>query len=217
VTRAVSANRQPERFALLLVVLAHASVLGLWLSQRDPVTPDIKLMSVRMLSPAPVAPSVQPHAQKSPVRAVAPLKPQPPITRVQTPEAASAPVEPLKSAPTPPAPEPIKPVETATAAPAAPVEATLPPRFDAHYLDNPSPRYPPLSRKLSEQGRVLLRVTVTAGGRAQRVEIERSSGHARLDDSAIEAVTDWRFIPAKQGEHAVSALVLVPIVFSLTR
>jgi protein TonB len=36
-----------------------------------------------------------------------------------------------------------------------------------------------------------------------------------LDESAIDAVKKWKFIPAKKGETAVASAVIVPIVFSL--
>lgn len=104
------------------------------------------------------------------------------------------------------------PSPTAPSAPAAPV---VPPVFDADYLSNPSPSYPALSRRLNEEGKVLLRVLVTADGRAERVEIARSSGFERLDRSALEAVARWRFVPARQGATTVSAHVLVPVLFVL--
>ena len=37
----------------------------------------------------------------------------------------------------------------------------------------------------------------------------------RLDRAAQEAVTRWRFVPARRGDVAVEAWVLVPIVFKL--
>ncbi len=106
------------------------------------------------------------------------------------------------AAPAPPSP----------AAPAAPI---VPPVFDADYLSNPAPAYPALSRRLNEEGKVLLRVSVSADGRAERVEIARSSGFERLDRSALEAVARWRFVPARQGAMAVAAHVLVPVQFVL--
>ena len=105
----------------------------------------------------------------------------------------------------------------AFAAPALP-PAPLPviaPRFDAAYLDNPSPVYPALSRRLGERGRVLLRVYVNADGTAREVQVRTPSGSARLDQAAKQAVERWRFVPARQGEDAVGAWVLVPISFQL--
>jgi protein TonB len=88
-------------------------------------------------------------------------------------------------------------------------------RFDADYLNNPKPVYPPISRRLGEAGKVVLRVHVDAGGKALEVAVKNSSGYLRLDAIAREAVTQWRFVPARRGESAVAAWVLVPIVFSL--
>lgn len=89
------------------------------------------------------------------------------------------------------------------------------PRFDADYLDNPKPVYPPISRLEREQGKVLLRVHVDAGGAADKVEMQAGSGFERLDKAAIAAVSRWRFVPARQGSEPVAAWVVVPIVFSL--
>ena len=88
-------------------------------------------------------------------------------------------------------------------------------RYDADYLRNPPPAYPSLSRRLHEEGRVVLLVRVTAEGAAASVSIERSSGHARLDEAALDAVRRWRFVPARRGDEAVAASVLVPLVFRL--
>lgn len=88
-------------------------------------------------------------------------------------------------------------------------------RFDADYLQNPKPAYPHISKRLGEEGKVLLRVFVTANGLAEKIELRASSGFHRLDQAAQEAVARWRFVPAKRGEQAVTAWVVVPIVFSL--
>ena len=88
-------------------------------------------------------------------------------------------------------------------------------RFDADYLQNPKPTYPHISKRLGEEGKVLLRVFVTANGLPEKIELRASSGFPRLDHAAQEAVSRWRFVPAKRGEQAVTAWVVVPIVFSL--
>jgi protein TonB len=89
------------------------------------------------------------------------------------------------------------------------------PNFNAAYLNNPAPNYPSISRRLGEQGLVLLNVQVTADGTADSVELKTSSGSTRLDEAALEAVKKWRFTPAKRGDQAVSASVVVPVRFSL--
>ncbi len=72
-----------------------------------------------------------------------------------------------------------------------------------------------MARSREWQGKVMLRVLVSAEGLSDRVKVERSSGHEILDDAAIEAVKKWKFVPAKRGDTAVASPVLVPIVFSL--
>ena len=79
----------------------------------------------------------------------------------------------------------------------------------------PPPPYPPLARRMGEEGKVVLRVAVTPQGSASEVQIHTSSGSTRLDESAQKTVRNWKFIPAKQGDTAVSSWVLVPIIFKL--
>ena len=124
------------------------------------------------------------------------------------PPRSQAPIVPsVAPSPAPRAPAPAVPAR------AAPVAAPV--RYDADYLRNPPPAYPSLSRRLHEEGRVVLLVRVTAEGAAASVSIERSSGHARLDEAALDAVRRWRFVPARRGDEAVAASVLVPLVFRL--
>lgn len=95
--------------------------------------------------------------------------------------------------------------------------AITPPRFDAGYLNNPAPAYPNMSRRLREVGVVQLRVRVSAGGEPLEIQLAKSSGYARLDDSARSAVQKWKFQPAMRNGNAVEAWVIVPVDFSLTR
>lgn len=110
--------------------------------------------------------------------------------------------------------------ETRTQAPAGRVaDTTSPPitpaRFDAAYLNNPAPTYPPLARRMQEEGKVLLRVQVSATGKPGEIQIATSSGYKRLDRAAQAAVARWQFIAARQGEVNVETWVIVPIIFKL--
>ncbi len=135
-----------------------------------------------------------------------PANPQPILAIAESAPAAAAAVRP------PPPAEPPQPSLTVAAPAPAPV---TPPRFNADYLNNPAPPYPSLSRRLHEEGRVMLRVLVDARGLPERVELRDSSGHERLDKVALETVRHWKFVPARRGEEAVSAWVIVPISFRL--
>ena len=107
------------------------------------------------------------------------------------------------------------PIAAPAPAPAAPPAVPSAPRFDADYLDNPAPVYPPLSRRTNEEGKVMLRVFVEANGSPSRLEIQTSSGYERLDKAALAAVSRWKFAPARLGNDSIGAWVLVPIIFSL--
>ncbi|MFA5985496.1 MAG: energy transducer TonB [Methylococcaceae bacterium] len=123
-------------------------------------------------------------------------------------------------APSPPIAEkrPVQPMPTATP-PASSHPSTeavqSPPHLNADYLDNPKPNYPAISRELGEQGRVLLRALINTDGSVANVAIRTTSGYSRLDQAACDSVKQWRFVPARQGDQAVSAWVVVPVTFSL--
>lgn len=72
-----------------------------------------------------------------------------------------------------------------------------------------------MSRRLGEEGRVVLRVFVDIDGRPEQVELKNSSGFPRLDQAAEDAVRRWKFVPAKRGDEVVATWVAVPIVFNL--
>ena len=88
-------------------------------------------------------------------------------------------------------------------------------RFDADYLRNPPPAYPAMSRRLREEGRVLLLVRVSPQGHAESVQVRQTSGFERLDEAGLAAVRQWRFVPARRGDEPVAATVLVPLEFKL--
>ncbi len=89
------------------------------------------------------------------------------------------------------------------------------PSTKAAYLKNAKPVYPLISRRLEEQGVVLLYVLVTAEGRAGKVEVKRSSGFPRLDESALITVRNWRFVAATRGGIPIEMWYELPIRFSL--
>lgn len=82
---------------------------------------------------------------------------------------------------------------------------------------NPKPRYPEGARAEGREGTTLLRVTVLPTGEVGEALVERSSGHADLDRSAVEAVMRWTFLPARRGESPVISSVRIPVTFALER
>lgn len=103
--------------------------------------------------------------------------------------------------------------------PAAQAEDRSTPKLisTVEYVREPSPRYPPQSRRLKEQGLVVLRVVIDERGEASSIEIETSSGHARLDAAARDAVLRAAFRPYVEDGEPRRALVLIPIEFALNR
>lgn len=213
---------------------------------RDTLPEALPVLTVRLLELAPQPPVVEaakapaaPAKVEPPRRAERPASVAPPEKVQRRRPARESPAVARRAPPTPSAPlltaAATAPATTfavaaAAAAPAAPAEeaagsaASAPAaapmiaaRFDADYLRNPSPAYPAASRRLGEEGRVLLRIKVSAQGLPLRVEIKQSSGFQRLDDAARAAVERWRFVPARQGGEAVESSVLVPLQFKLTQ
>jgi len=62
---------------------------------------------------------------------------------------------------------------------------------------------------------VLLRVLVGRDGAALKVEVDQSSRSRTLDHAALDAVRQWRFVPARRGTETVEAWVRVPVSFRL--
>lgn len=108
----------------------------------------------------------------------------------------------------------MNPVDTAVANVATAPALQLP-SSNADYLHNPPPSYPAISRRLGEQGQVLIRVLVGKDGSARQADIHQSSGFARLDQSALQAVLRWRFVPGKRSGQAEDMWFQVPVDFSL--
>jgi protein TonB len=99
-------------------------------------------------------------------------------------------------------------------APTAPPKVQLP-SSDADYLQNAAPVYPRHSKRLGEQGKVILRVLIGADGLAQKAEVRSSSGYERLDQSALDTVLSWRYVPGKRAGVATAMWFNVPINFVL--
>jgi protein TonB len=172
----------------------------------------------------------------TPEPAPAPPKPQPAVsTAAPAPKKATAKPKPAKRLPdTTPSPQaiteplaepaPAEPVAIAPAAPparpAAPPAPPAPPQpktitSGIEYIQPPQPDYPPISRRMGEEGKAILRVLVNDKGRPERIEVHKSSGSARLDEAARQAVLRAVFKPFIEDGKSVAAYAIVPIRFQL--
>jgi protein TonB len=199
----------PSRTALLVAAIAFAAGLllfvALWLDQRssnDFYKSDGLPLGVEGRAfdplPAPLPASKAGHVGND-GHADDEEDAGEPRPGAQLPEVEPAPLPPMAPPPPAPAPPPI-------------TESSIPRPVDA-----PPPRYPNDALRRGQQGTVLLRVHVDAGGNPGDIDIVAGSGSRSLDRAAVEAVRHWRFAPAMQGGQPVAGTVQVPIDFTLQR
>jgi len=103
--------------------------------------------------------------------------------------------------------------ESASSTPATASEAGV--DAEPQPLDLPRPNYPMQSRRLGEQGEVVLSFTVTPAGTVTAIEVDRSPGHPRLVAAAKAALQAARFTPARRDGRAVAYRVTLPFHFRL--
>jgi protein TonB len=200
-------------------VLAAHVALGWALLQVDAVRQSVVQAApllIDFITLAPPKPEVPPPPPPRPV--VEKPRPVPLITAAQTP--APAPpafvAEPAPPEPPPPVVAVNTPPEPAPPAPPAPppvpktVAATA-----VQYLRPPAPVYPAMSRRTGESGRVVLRVLIDEKGLPRQIAVQQSSGHARLDNAALEAMKDARFKPYTENGVALPVWAPAPIAFDL--
>jgi periplasmic protein TonB len=232
----------PSRIWRVTVAVMFGHLVVAWLVSSGVLTsvvpasePDNVIMaSVVMDAPAPrTTTAPKPTPARPPIQIRPPTKPEPqpqpqakPVSPQVQPAPVLSPTAPSNAAPivsnAAPALTPAAPATpTATPAgnqrPAANATATdvVLPSTSADYLNNPAPPYPRQSKRLGEEGTVVIRVLITAEGRAEKAEIRTSSGHARLDDTALTTVKAWRFVPGKRNGLPEAMWFNVPIRFVL--
>lgn len=157
--------------------------------------------------PQPATPKTVPVVKKS---ITAPKPAVPVVDTAPSPNAIAAP--PAEAVPLPA--EPAAPVLAAPSAPAAPA-APRTVTSGIEYLQAPQPEYPPIAKRMGEEGKAVLRVLVNDKGRPERVEVQKTSGSARLDEAARHAVLRAAFKPFIEDGRAVAAYAIVPIRFQL--
>jgi protein TonB len=169
---------------------------------------------------APPAPPAPPPPPPPPPPVVQPLPKKPLPTLVTAPPApAPAPFEapPAPELPPPPAPQPPVAIEAPPAPPAPPQPPKMIPASAVEYLVRPAPEYPRLSIRMGETGQVMVRVYIDEGGLPRTVQVQESSGHARLDESAVAAVRKARFKPYMQNGVPTAGWARIPIPFELEK
>jgi periplasmic protein TonB len=214
----------PGQRRLVVVGILALHGFGLWaLLQVNAVREAMRQVAPIIVSL--VAPPVAPQVPKPLPQSPKPLpKLQPPSTHVPliaAPPTPAAEAFAVPMAPSLPAPSPM----AAAAAPAAISDAAPPPPAlrqipdsAVQFLQLPEVVYPRLSQRHGETGLVIVRAHVgTDGGAPHSVQIEKSSGHARLDQAAMAAVQKARFKPYAEKGQPVEGWALIPIRFELEK
>lgn len=223
-----AARPQLSRNTLIIGGVVAFHVAALWLMQTGllrrvvhAIVPPV-IMTELITPPEPVIePPPKPKPEPVPPQPIVKRKvtpsPPPPPQLVATPNLPPAPNAPTGVVEPQPAPPPIAaPVAVAAPPPAPPAPPRVElPSSDADYLQNPRPVYPPVSKRLGEQGRVVVRVLIGVDGNAHQAELRQSSGFDRLDQAALDTVRKWRYVPGKRGGVPEAMWFNVPIIFVL--
>lgn len=197
---------------LLIVLIAHTALLwGLWQPPLIPRSTEAERLFVNFIAPPAPERKVE---RKPPPRPKASETPPPRQLVAET--AVVAPADDVAPAP-PPAPRIEAPVAPpalpAPPAPAGPV--SLATELSAACLERIAPAYPPLSRRLGEEGVVVLHVELDESGAVAQAHVRTSSGFRRLDEAALAAIKGWRCLPAQRNGQPVRASALQPFKFVL--
>lgn len=189
----------------------------------------------RLITPEPPPPPPPPPPKQK--VAVPPPPPPPPKVTVKPPvtplppepKAITLPPEPPEPPPpqpapvvvAPPPPEAPPPPPPVVAAPPAPAPPAPPPQIKTvrdsmvTYLRPMEVDYPAASRRMGEEGEATIRVLINDQGRVEKVELQKSSGHPRLDNAAKASAAKALFKPFMEDGRPVPVWVLIPFSFRL--
>ena len=207
-------KRNPAFLPGLMFVLAAHGALLYFLFKQQLIPPPEQLVTLIVNFIPATRPKEEPKVEPPPPA------PKPKLVKPQSRQlVAEAPVlspsEPV-APPAPPEPE-SKPEPVAVAPPQqmAPGPVTLSSELSVACPELNAPAYPALSRRLGEEGKLVLRVELDENGRISVAQIINSSGFKRLDEAAMVAVKTWRCTPPQRNGQPVRAIALQPFNFVL--
>jgi protein TonB len=218
-----AANLFKHGWPFVIIIVLHLGffyALQSGLLHQAPQTTTPKEISATLIVPE--MPKPEQPAPPQPALPTAPPKPPQPATKTSPKPLVPVknPVPPQTFAATPVAPvaAPADAVQSATPvasiAPPAPVQPRVV-TSGIEYLRQPQADYPPLSRRMGEEGEVMLRILINEKGLPERVDIQKSSGYARLDEAARQAGFRAAFKPYVENGKIISVYVTQPIKFRL--
>lgn len=202
------------------VVLFHVAAIwalqsGLLRRAVEIVVP-VAILSDIVTPPMPKAEPVPQPPEPKPPEPVKPLVRK--VERVQppTPQPVAVPSPAPASPQSPAGVEAQAPPAPAVAAAPAPAPASAAkvemPFIDAEYAPNEDAFRPPgISSRLGEYGTVVLKVTVGVNGMATQVQLVKSSGYPRLDNSALRGARQLKFKPATRDGVPIEYSYELPV------
>ncbi len=195
--------KHEQQIGLLFVLALHGAVLyGLW-NYRVSTVPAETFVMVSSLIDSPPQPAEAPHPPRPELPKRQPPKPQQLVAEAPV----VLPDEPVAPLPPPPPPEPV--IE------APPQPVVLASELSVNCPGRSPPDYPLISKRMNEQGKVVLRVELGEDGRVAAAEVKTSSGFHTLDEAALNTVKTWRCKPLMRDGAAVRTVALQPFVFIL--
>ena len=220
--RGAAGSRWRGQFGpLAMIIVVHAIVLyGIYSGLLHRVVTSAMPAEVFVSFVAPPPTPAPPLVPLTEVQELQPPTVTPPLTVISI-----APLENAISLPAPAAPVAEKAAPAAAlavaaapaAAPAAPVAGPRTITSGVEYIRAPQPEYPALSKRLGEQGRVVLRVLVNEKGLPDQVVVQTSSGFPPLDEAGRQAVMRALFKPHMEDGRPVAVFVIVPLNFQMAR
>lgn len=199
---------------LLGVLLLHVALVAVLLTVRQHLVhkreAQLTLIDLSVAPPPPPAAAPAPEPERPTLVEPTVTVPQP---LVQVPQLA-APV--LAATPQPvPVAVPVPTLAPSTGIAPAPPAVVQANDLDSRMIAGKPPRYPLESRRRKEQGTVLLSLVLGLDGSVSSISVAQSSGFARLDDAALDAVRKWRWEPTLRGGQPVLVKGIVRIPFVL--
>ena len=214
----------PSQWQLVVAAIVALHAVGVWallqVREVQDAVRDVAPVFVSLIAPdkppepvvvPPPPPKVQPKVvqRPTPIIAAAPTpQPRPEPAFVVPAQVEPPPPAPVEVAVAPPAPVPVAP---------APAPPTIIPASAVQYLEPIALEYPRLSKRNGETGRVLIRVYIDEAGLAKNLQVNRSSGHPRLDEAAFAAVQKARFKPYTENGMPIAGWAFIPLEFELEK
>jgi len=140
----------------------------------------------------------------------------PPPPKMQAPPPPFVPPPEINIATDAPATNAITAVQSVQPTAPAPIVAAPTPPKAVGRTHNCDSYYPDLSRRLNEQGTVIVQYVVGVDGTIANVAVKTTSGSDRLDQAAVSCVSSkWRSEPATQGGKPVAVTVAAAVKFNI--